>query len=62
MYNFFVLGIVPGTDIRINFQMWLGAAVILAIAFSLWMHRRNYAFELLPTRQPLHASRLHQRG
>lgn len=34
MYGFFVLGLVPGTDIQITFDMWLQAATVLCGAIA----------------------------
>lgn|GEM_PF-6362657 len=35
MYSFFVLGIIPGTNIQISFGMWLAMAVTLLTAAAL---------------------------
>lgn len=35
MYNFFVLGLVPGTDIQITFLMWCDVVGLLACVFMI---------------------------
>lgn len=42
--EFFVLGIIPGTQIQITFDMWLMISVIIAGCTMLW---RSYRSELL---------------
>jgi hypothetical protein len=70
MYSFLVLGLIPGTDIQINFWAWIVLMIALATAayrlksrlvryVSAWWHQFDEAD--LP-REPLHASRLHLRG
>jgi hypothetical protein len=62
MYNFFVLGMIPGTNIQITFQLW-ATAFSLAIGIVLlfrFIKRSAEALPPLPLRQPLPASRLHQ--
>jgi hypothetical protein len=40
MYELIVLGLVPGTQIQINFEMWLRIAGVCAILFAWWrIHR-----------------------
>lgn len=66
MYNFIVLGLVPGTDIRISFQAW----VIFSMAFwagfiiaRLQMKQRAYFVRLNHVQHMrIHASQLHQRA
>jgi hypothetical protein len=63
MYSFLILGIVPGTNLQINFQGWLNlAGLVLSTAVLLRLYRQH---QLLTTifapRLPLHASQLHQR-
>ena len=59
MYNVLVLGYVPGTNIQISFQAWLGIAVVLVGALAiLYVERRQHQ---TPFRLPLPASRLHVR-
>jgi hypothetical protein len=66
MYGFIVGGFLPGTDIQISFQAYLGLITVLfGIASITWIelkHRsaRQHLTRLL--RQPLHASQLHQRA
>jgi hypothetical protein len=70
MYTFLVLGLIPGTNIQINFWAWIviviGAAFVAhrlksrVVAFaSTWWHQFDAD---KATRQPLHASQLHLRG
>ena len=44
LQNFIVLGIIPGTDIQIDFQSWL--TVVLILVF-LWQLRRLYRSKVL---------------
>jgi hypothetical protein len=44
LQNFIVLGIIPGTNIQINFQLWL--AIVLA-AYCTWQFRRLLHSKLL---------------
>ena len=70
MDKFFVLGIVPGTNIQITFQLWLqivavflGYLIICIMAISIYRFFR-YTNELLipvPIRVQIHANQLHQR-
>ena len=69
MYNFLVLGIVPGTNVQITFLGW-----IVLFGLSLLVYGLDYRFnlrqrlidrltaEFAPVRVPLHATQLHQRG
>jgi hypothetical protein len=64
MYSLLVLGIIPGTNIQISFQVWLQFAsvltgVVMATVF-LRVHRASLS-RMLHTRTPLHASQLHSR-
>ncbi len=65
MYSFFVLGIIPGTNIAISFQVWLllTAAVFVGtiIAKPRFMRYINENF-VNPRPEPLHASQLHLRA
>ena len=64
MYAFFVLGIIPGTNLQITFNMWLGGIVILIGVSLEWLYR-NHSFvyqTMRYGRQTLHASQLHQRA
>ena len=63
MYSFLVLGLIPGTNLQINFQGWLNLLGLSLVAGTL-LHvrmRRSLAAELINVRTPLHASQLHQR-
>jgi hypothetical protein len=64
MYSFLVLGLIPGTNVQISFQIWLvmlACSPLAILAFAL-RHRLRRAAELgsLSLRQPLYASQLHQ--
>jgi hypothetical protein len=64
MYNFIVLGIVPGTDLQIDFDMWLKLlemAVLVYAVFKLKIVHQTLAGQTW-VRRPLHASQLHLRG
>lgn len=39
-----VLGIIPGTNIQINFQLWLFGMIV---ALSVWQHRRIIQSKIL---------------
>lgn len=66
MYNFLVLGIIPGTNIQIGFYAWIVLMLALFIA-AYFIHKRiieiinqpDFEFEV---RKPLHANQLHSRG
>lgn len=71
MYTFLVLGLIPGTNIQINFYAWI--VIMLGLAAAIYKFRVRIARVLHelwrelegaePRRpQPLHASRLHLRG
>lgn len=72
MYNFLVLGLIPGTDIQIGFWTWIIITIGLVVAFqsskpylaeviNKWWHKFDEDVESVP-REPLHANRLHLRG
>lgn len=53
MYNFFVLGLVPGTDIQITFAMWLESTLLLAgSVYLLYYHASRRRVVLPPTLSP----------
>lgn len=70
MYSFLVLGLIPGTNIQINFWAWIIIMVGLTVTayklrfrvgrlVSSWWHQ----FDDPEThRKPLHANQLHLRG
>lgn len=72
MDSLFILGIIPGTNIQISFELWQHIVIeFFATTIILWMMLRIYEFfkytdELLlqyePARRPLHATQLHQRA
>ncbi len=70
MYSFLVLGLIPGTNIQINFWAWVIIMIGLTVAayrlrfrvtrlISSWWHQFD---EEDAARRPLHASQLHLRG
>jgi hypothetical protein len=70
MDKFFVLGIVPGTNIQITFQLWLqivavflGYIILCIVTVSVYRFFK-YTNQLLipvPVRTRMHATQLHQR-
>jgi uncharacterized protein (DUF983 family) len=44
MYDFIVLGLVPGTHLQITFQFWLQFASILCILTVIWKLHRLHVF------------------
>ena len=70
MYSFIVLGLVPGTNIQISFELWLqfvaGLTIyILLCIFAVWTYRffrlTNHLLAPTQRRSPLYATQLHQR-
>ena len=65
MQSFFVLGLIPGTNIQINFFVWLSFFIVLAItAIALVLnYRRQIAAlaRIASLRKPLPANQLHTR-
>lgn len=64
MYSLIVLGIIPGTDIQISFELWLKSAGVLIILLSMMLYVRTHRTaisKMLTTRGTLHASQLHSR-
>lgn len=52
MYDFFVLGLIPGTNIQISFTMWMESLTLLSVSAYLARHivrRRAYGKEIIPT-------------
>jgi hypothetical protein len=64
MYSILVLGLIPGTNIAISFDAWLGAMTVLIGTIAiLRIELRNRAFAPRAlSRIVLHASQLHQRA
>jgi hypothetical protein len=64
MYSLLVLGLVPGTNIQINFQTWLGLLLLTTVMGIAWYLYRLPHLEAMqqPLRQGLHATQLHRRG
>ncbi len=69
MYSLLVLGLIPGTNIQINFWAWIGLMTVLLILFRIygrrvmnfvvaWWRSLDYIDD---PRDPLHASQLHSR-
>jgi hypothetical protein len=64
MYNFIILGLVPGTDIQITFEMWFKTfAGILGVGILLKSYRvlGSETQPLQMIRTPMHATQLHHR-
>ncbi len=70
MYEFIVLGMVPGTNIQISFELWLQIvagllAYLLLCIFAIWTYRffrfTNQLLSIPADRTPLYATQLHQR-
>lgn len=66
MYNFLVLGLVPGTNITISFHGWLilsGIAMTGYVIVRYQLHRRTVQRRLGGIQHiRVHASQLHQRA
>jgi hypothetical protein len=61
MYNFLVLGLVPGTNLQITFNTWLYAFLLAVIGFGLANLYQYFTQEAAWQRVPLHASQVHTR-
>lgn len=63
MYNFLVLGMIPGTQIQITFETWFIAFILFVAVVKVYrlitVRRQSI---LLTVRIPLHANQLHLRG
>lgn len=67
MYSFFVLGLIPGTDIQVTFEMWLQAAIILCSVIAILIlvkrfiqeRRRNAIPQTTILQQPIDTSQLY---
>ncbi len=67
VYSFIVLGIIPGTDVRVTFSAWAQLVVVVfAFIVTLKIYRKIgptlVRLEFVPVRMPLHANQLHQRA
>jgi len=63
MDTLLVLGIVPGTNIQISFQMWLAVATLLAGGATIVrLELQKIADTQANSRPLLYASQLHQRA
>ena len=48
VYSFFVLGLIPGTNFQITFQVWLDCLmVVFEVAGLLWLQKRGCFDELI---------------
>jgi hypothetical protein len=65
MQAFLVLGLIPGTNIQINFLIWLifliGLGIGTIIIVLKYRHQLKILARLANMRVPLHASELHTR-
>ena len=64
MYSIIVLGLIPGTNISVSFQVWLlvvAAGVLVSIPV-LYRIYKNQTEIWLPSHYPKDANQLHQRG
>jgi hypothetical protein len=63
MYSLLLLGIVPGTNLQINFQGWLNLTGLIFAGAMLYRLRQQHQRLTMANapRRPLHASQLHQR-
>jgi len=44
MYSFLLLGLIPGTNIQITFQIWLDMVLVMIdIAGIIWLYRRRHS-------------------
>lgn len=42
MYEFIVLGLIPGTQIQINFETWQQIAGVVCVTAALWRIHRSH--------------------
>jgi hypothetical protein len=65
MQAFFVLGLIPGTNIQINFYFWLGLTTLIIIYFTYhyisYLKYIRFFIRDLYLRKPLPAAKLHTR-
>lgn len=63
MYSLLVLGLIPGTNISISFQVWIALGIMLILARPAYLIYQRYQLFMvrLAMRRPLHANQLHQR-
>lgn len=61
MYNFLVLGLIPGTNIQITLRSWI-VSVTLALAYLAYRLLNSRHLQPQPLRVPLHARQLHRRA
>jgi hypothetical protein len=64
MDNFIVLGLVPGTNLQITFELWLQtAAAFLGLGLLVYAYKIfTFPLPAEPSRQTMHASQLHHRA
>ena len=65
MYSFFVLGLIPGTNFQITFQVWFDMVELLVVAYGLiYLHRLRHATaddaSFFQLRRSMPATQLHQ--
>lgn len=68
MYTFIVLGIVPGTNIQVSFELWrfvvlefFGSVIVCWVILKFYDRLRSSSDYLQPVRAVIHATQLHQR-
>lgn len=62
MYSLLVLGLIPGTNISISFQVWIILGFLLLLIRPLLRLYRHYQLDWTSAvRRPLPASQLHSR-
>lgn len=62
MYDFIVGGYLPGTNVQISFQVWVGiTTIIFGCALIAWIEYKNVKFLYENVKVPLMASQLHYR-
>ena len=68
MYTFIVLGIVPGTNIQVSFELWrfvvlefFGSVIVCWVILKFYDRLSSSSDYLQPVRTVIHATQLHQR-
>ena len=59
MYNFLVGGYLPGTNIQLSFQLYVGLMTLIIGVIAIYQIERG---QRPTTHAPLHASQLHLRA
>lgn len=53
MYSFFVLGLIPGTNFQITFQVWLDCLLMVFEVIGVaWLYQRGFLDELIDRLPP----------